>query len=101
MGHTQRIDRPTKCRYASSSRTPSVFIQHQPLVPDRLPHVCGVLAFWCYEPLHPLQDIDTCDYESMTNHAFGKLVGKDECDCDAMSHHKWTLDPIDLWIKHT
>ena len=37
-----------------------------------------------YTPLQ--QGVDTCDYESMTKHAFGGQTGEDECDRGAMPH---------------
>ena len=49
-----------------------------------------------YTPLQ--QDVDTCDYESMTKHAFGGQTDEDECDFRDMSHHKLILGPVDLRI---
>ena len=50
-----------------------------------------------YAPLQ--QDVDTCDYESMTKYALGGQTDEDECDWGDMSHHMWILGPIYLRIK--
>ena len=91
MGYTQRID-PSITRHDDSpGRGPTVFVQRQPLEPDRLPKVKIVLTFRRYGPLHPTpiqQDVDTCNYESMTKHVFGGQTDEDECDFGDMSRHK-------------
>ena len=43
---------------------------------------------------------DTCDYESMTTHAF-KQPELDECDCDAMNHHADPHNCDPMYMKKT
>ena len=41
---------------------------------------------------------DTCDYETMTTHAFKQLEPV-ECDCDAMNHHAEPHNCDSLYMK--